>query len=70
MSRVKLAIAAAMSAKKTWDRIPPEQRRKLVETAKTRGPVVAKKGADATRTYGPILARRLVEAIDKARKPR
>jgi len=59
-----------MKAKKTWDRIPPEQRRKVVETAKTQGPAIAKKAAVATRTRGPVLARRVAEAIEKARKPR
>ena len=68
MSSLKLAIAAALKAKKTWDRIPPEQRRKLVETAKTQGPAIAKKAATATRTHGPVFARRLADAIEKARK--
>ena len=72
MNRVKLAIALAVKAKRTWDRLPPEQRTRLVEGAKTtvrtHGPVVAKKAADTAKTHGPAVARRVGEAIEKARK--
>jgi hypothetical protein len=65
-------LAAALKAKRTWDRIPPEQRQRMLEGAKTtvrtQGPIVAKKVADTARTQGPIVARRLGEALEKARK--
>jgi len=51
-------IAAAMKARKTLARIPPEQRRKLVETA----------GRQA-QTYGPLIARRIRKALDDFNKP-
>jgi hypothetical protein len=70
VSRVKLVFAAALKAKRAWNRIPPAQRRKIVETTKTQGPVIAKKAASAARTHGPVVARRLAEAIDKARRRR
>lgn len=72
MSRIKLLIVAAKTAKGAWDRLPPEQRRRLLEGAKTtvqtQGPVVAKKAADTARTHGPVLARRIGDAVEKARK--
>ncbi len=72
MSRVKLAILFAVKAKRTWDRIPPEQRAKVVEGAKTtvrtHGPLVAKKAADTAKTHGPKVARRVGDAVQKARK--
>jgi hypothetical protein len=70
VSRIKLAIAAALKAKAAWERIPPAQRRKLLEQARTQGPVIAKKTASAARTHGPEVARRLSDAIEKARKAR
>lgn len=51
-------IAAAMKAKKTLSRIPPEQRRKLVENA----------GRQA-QTYGPLIAKRIRKALDDFNKP-
>jgi hypothetical protein len=51
-------IAAALKARKTLARIPPEQRRKIVESA----------GAQA-RTYGPVIARRIRKALDDFNKP-
>jgi acyl-CoA reductase-like NAD-dependent aldehyde dehydrogenase len=72
MTRLKLMIAAAMKAKRTWDRIPPEQRRRALESAKTtvrtHGPIVARKAADTARTQAPIIARRIGQAIEKARQ--
>lgn len=73
MSRVKLAFLLAVKAKRTWDRIPPEQRAQILEGAKTtvrtRGPIVAKKAADSARVHGPKVARRVGDAIQKVRKP-
>jgi hypothetical protein len=65
MSRLKLMIAAAVKAKRTWDRIPPEHRRRALEgaktTVKTHGPIVARKAAETARTQGPIVARKAAE---------
>jgi len=70
MSRIKLAIAAVAKAKRTWDRIPPEQKAKLVEGAKTtvrtQGPLVARKVADTARTHGPVLAKAAADTAQKA----
>lgn len=72
MSKIKLMILAAKTAKTTWDRIPPQHRQRVVESAKTtvktQGPIVAKKAADTARTHGPLVARRIGEAVAKARK--
>jgi molybdenum cofactor biosynthesis enzyme len=72
MARLKLMIAAAMKAKRTWDRIPPAQRQRMLESAKTtvktQGPIVARKAAQTARTQAPIVARRIAQAIEKARK--
>ena len=57
MSRVKLALLLAVKAKRTWDRIPPEQRAQILEGAKT-----------TVRTHGPRVARRVGGAVQKARK--
>jgi hypothetical protein len=51
-------IAAAMKAKKTLARIPPEKRRELVDTASRQ-----------VRTYGPVIARRIRKALDDFNKP-
>lgn len=69
MSRMKLAIAAAMKAKKAWDRLPPEQRQKLAETAKAQGAAAARKAAEAARTHGPVVAKRVSDAVERVRKP-
>ena len=65
-------IITAQTAHRTWKRIPPEHRQRIIEgattTVRTHGPLVAKKAADAARTQGPVVARRVGEAIDKARK--
>lgn len=79
ISSWKLAIGAAMKAKRAWDRIPPEQRAKALDTAKTQvrthGPAVAKKAAvgaqkaaEVAATHGPVIARRIADAIEKSRK--
>lgn len=51
-------IAVAMKARKTLARIPPAQRRKLVENA----------GRQA-KVYGPVIARRIRKALDDFNKP-
>jgi acyl-CoA reductase-like NAD-dependent aldehyde dehydrogenase len=63
---LKIAIAAAMKARRTWNRIPPEQRKKMVDAAvvqaKTHGPVVAKKMADTAKTHGPTVAKAMANS--------
>ena len=51
-------IAVALKARKTLARIPPEQRRKVVESARAQA-----------RTYGPVIARRIRKALDDFNKP-
>ena len=62
---LKVAFAAAMKAKRAWNRIPPEQRKKLMETAavqvRTHGPVVARKLSDTAKTHGPVVARKVAD---------
>jgi acyl-CoA reductase-like NAD-dependent aldehyde dehydrogenase len=69
--QLKLAFAAAMKAKRAWDRLPPEQRQRIIEgtktTVRTQGPVVAKKVAATAKTHGEPLARRLAKAVQAAR---
>jgi acyl-CoA reductase-like NAD-dependent aldehyde dehydrogenase len=61
--KVKLAIGAAMKAKRAWSRIPPEQRKKLMDNAavqvRTHGPAVAKKLSDTAKTHGPAVAKKV-----------
>ena len=65
-------VTVVMKAKRTWSRLPPEQRKRLVEgaatTLKTKGPIVAKRAADTARERGPVIAKRVADAIQKARK--
>jgi hypothetical protein len=72
VNRVKLALVFAVKAKRTWDRLPPEHRARIVGGAKTtirtHGPVVAKKAADAARTHGPVVAKHVGTAVDRVRK--
>ena len=63
---IKLAFAAAMKARRTWNRIPPEQRKKMIDTAmvqaRTHGPVVAKKMANTAKTHGPVVAKKMADS--------
>lgn len=52
-------ILVANRARRGWKRIPPEQRRRIVETA-----------GRGARTHGPVVARRIGTAVQKARKAR
>lgn len=67
-----MIILAAKTAKSTWDRIPPQHRQRIVQSAtttvKTQGPIVAKKAADTARTQGPVVARKIGDAVARARK--
>jgi acyl-CoA reductase-like NAD-dependent aldehyde dehydrogenase len=62
-------ITAALKAKRAWDRLPPEQRKRLLEQAgkqaKEHGPTVAK----AVRDQAPVVAKRVQDAVRNARKP-
>ena len=62
---IKLAFAAAMKARRTWNRIPPEQRKKMLDAAvvqaRTHGPVVAKKLSDTAKTQGPVVAKKVAD---------
>jgi hypothetical protein len=62
---IKLAFAAAMKARRTWNRIPPEQRKKMLDAAvvqaRTHGPVVAKKISDTAKTQGPAVAKKMAD---------
>jgi hypothetical protein len=53
MAALKL-LFLAMKLRRGWNRIPPKQRRKLVENAReqvqTKGPVVAKRVRETART--------------------
>jgi acyl-CoA reductase-like NAD-dependent aldehyde dehydrogenase len=66
----KLAWAAALKAKRTWDRLPPEQRAKLLDSTtrvvKVHGPVVARKASATARKHGPALAEKTSTAAAKA----
>lgn len=67
-SRTRLAMIAAMKAKRAWDRLPPEQRQALADTARKQGALAAQKAGEVARTHGPVIARRLSDAVERARK--
>jgi hypothetical protein len=52
-------FALGYKARRNWNRIPPEQRRRMVEQARKQ---VGK--------HGPIVARRVGAAVRNARRPR
>jgi len=52
-------LALAYKAQRGWKRIPPEQRKKMIEGA----------GKHA-RKHGPVLAKRIGTALRQARKGR
>jgi hypothetical protein len=56
MAAWKLLLVAA-KARRGWKRIPPEQRRKLMQTAQT-----------TVRKHGPVVARRVGTAVRQARR--
>jgi hypothetical protein len=66
----KVAWAAALKAKRAWDRLPPEQRAKLLDGAsralKTKGPVVAQKASESARKHGPVLAEKTATTAARA----
>jgi hypothetical protein len=58
----------AMKVRRGWNRIPPKQRRRLIEhareQARKQGPVVARR----VRERGPVVAKRIGETIKQGRK--
>lgn len=60
-------IWAANAARKAWYRLPPEQRRKLLEQAgqqaKTHGPTLARAAKDQAQRHGPTVARAAKEQV-------
>jgi hypothetical protein len=60
----------AMKLRRGWNRIPPKQRRKLIENTRDqvreKGPVVAK----GIREKGPIVTERIRETARNVRKKR
>ncbi len=56
----KVAWVAALKAKRAWERLPPEQRAKLLDSAtravRTQGPTAARKASESARKHGPALA--------------
>lgn len=52
-------IFVASKARRSWKRIPPEQRRRIVETA-----------GRSVKKHGPVVARRIGTAVRQARKTR
>ena len=52
-------VALALKAQRGWKRIPPEQRRQIMENA-----------AKQARKHGPIVAKRAVEIARQVRKDR
>jgi acyl-CoA reductase-like NAD-dependent aldehyde dehydrogenase len=61
-------LLVAMKAQRSWRRIPPEQRRRILEaaqsSAKKHGPTVAR----AVRDQGPPMAKQLGRALRAAKK--
>jgi acyl-CoA reductase-like NAD-dependent aldehyde dehydrogenase len=75
----KAAFVAALKAKRTWDRIPPEQRRQLFENAKTQaskhGPTVtnavkeqAPAVTNAVKSRATMIGQAFGEAVRNARE--
>ncbi len=60
----------AVKLRRGWNRIPPKQRRKLVEgardQARKQGPVVVKR----VREQGPVVAKRIGTTLKDVRKKR
>jgi hypothetical protein len=61
----KTPVAAGMMAYSLWQRLTPDQRRVLLEAARTHGPRVAA----AARTHGPKVAA-VAAAAAQSRKKR
>jgi hypothetical protein len=61
-------LLVAMKAQQGWKRIPPEQRRAIVQAAQRQarkhGPAVAR----TVKEQGPTMARQLAKALRESRK--
>jgi acyl-CoA reductase-like NAD-dependent aldehyde dehydrogenase len=61
-------IAVALKARQAWKRLPPEQRRAILQAAQSsarkHGPTVAR----TVRDQGPAVAKRFTEAVRQSRK--
>ena len=61
-------LLVAMKAQQGWKRIPPEQRRAIVQAAqrqaKKHGPAVAR----TVKEQGPTVAKQLVKTLRESRK--
>jgi acyl-CoA reductase-like NAD-dependent aldehyde dehydrogenase len=62
------SVLVALKARQAWKRIPPAQRKAILQaaqkSARRHGPTVAK----TVRDQGPIVARRVAEAVRQSRK--
>jgi hypothetical protein len=60
----------AMKLRRGWSRIPPKQRRKIIEGAREQvrkqGPVVAKR----VREQGPVVTKRIGQTVKQVRRKR
>jgi acyl-CoA reductase-like NAD-dependent aldehyde dehydrogenase len=61
-------LIVAMKAQQGWKRIPPEQRRAIIQVAqrqaKKHGPAVAR----TVKEQGPTMAKQLAKALRESRK--
>jgi hypothetical protein len=62
------SVLVALKARQAWKRIPPAQRRAILQaaqqSARKHGPTVAK----TVRDQGPVVAKRFAEAVRQSRK--
>jgi hypothetical protein len=61
-------LAAAAKARQRWNRIPPEQRRKMIEQAGKQVRVYGPAAAKVVRERGPVIAKGIATALRNARK--
>ena len=62
------SVLVALKARQAWKRIPPAQRKAILQaaqqSARKHGPTVAK----TVRDQGPMVAKRFAEAVRQSRK--
>ena len=62
------SVLVALKARQAWKRIPPAQRKAILQaaqaSARKHGPTVAK----TVRDQGPVVAKRFAEAVRQSRK--
>lgn len=61
-------LAAAAKARQKWNRVPPEQRRKMIEQAGRQARVYGPAAAKVVRERGPVIAKGIAAALKSARK--